>query len=299
MNKEKKYRRSKIAIVCYVLAFLMLAYTCYTMGNTVATINQYYAQYDMSATPQEYITYILQGGLEPLFQTIVIFMLGFILDAVRKNNPANYKSDDDIADEKMAKTEAKDAKQYAKAEAAAAAKKGKELTARESVKADFAKSLEEELKADDAAAQKPKSQRKPRNNQRKSSGENKSRESADSNGERKNNQRSGAKKKQEGDGAEKSGKKSSGNKGGNRRGRKPAEDKAKTDIKPAAEEAKADVKAVAEEAKTDVKAAVEETKADFKAAAEEVKSEVRSAAETEVTAADGFSVTIAGEDNNN
>ena len=295
MNKAKKYRRSKIAIACYVLAFLMLAYACYTIGNTVATINQYYAQYDMNATPQEYITYILQGGLQPLMYTIVIFMLGYILDAVRKNNPANYKSDDDIADEKMAKTEAKDAKQFARAEAAAA-KKGKEITTEAAVKADFAKSLEEELKSDDAAAQKPKTQRKPRNNQRKPSGDNKSKAAADQNGERKNSQKSGgAKKKQDNADAEKSEKteKKGGSRGGNRRGRKPAADKdnaadsVKTEVKPAAEEAKA---------------AVEEARADAKAAAvaafEDEKNEILPSEEAAAPAADGFSVTITGDDNN-
>ncbi len=152
MNKpEKKYRRSAISVACYVLAAVMLAYVCYTIGNTVQTINDYYAQYGISAQPMEYITYCLQSALQPLFYTIVLFMLGCILDAVRMNNENNYKTDEEIREELEAKQQAKEAKKLAKGEAAAIAA-GNVTTDEASVEADFARSLDAELKADGLVA---------------------------------------------------------------------------------------------------------------------------------------------------
>ena len=166
MNKNgKKYRRSGVAIACYVIAALMLVYVCYQIGNTVSTINDYYAQVDgISATPAEYITYCTQAALQPFFYALATFMLGFILDAVRMNNKANYMSDEELLAAKEAKKEARDAKKYAKGEAAAA-KAGNVTTTEKSVEADFAKSLDEELKADER-----KSGNGNRGGQRKSGG---------------------------------------------------------------------------------------------------------------------------------
>lgn len=146
-NPEKKYRSSVISIVCYVLAAAMLSYVCYTIGNTVHTINDYYAQYGISAQPMEYITYCLQSALQPMFYTIVLFMLGCILDAVRMNNENNYKTDEEIREALEAKQQAKEAKKLAKGEAAAIAA-GNVTTDEASVEADFARSLDAELKAD-------------------------------------------------------------------------------------------------------------------------------------------------------
>ncbi len=156
MDKNvKKYRRSAISIVCYVFAALMVLYIFYLIGSTVATINQYYAQYDMKAQPMEYVTYIMQTILEPLINTVVLFMFGYILDEVRKNNSAYYVSDEELEEAKIAKQEAKAVKKAAKVEAAAL-KAGDMTVTEQSVEADFAKSLDEELKA----AEKKSSQKK-------------------------------------------------------------------------------------------------------------------------------------------
>ena len=119
-DQKKKFRRSAVTTICYVLAALMLIYTCYQIGSTVHTINEYYGQYGMQATAVEYLTYTAQAALTPLFNTIVLFMLARILDEVRKNNPANYRSDEDIVESGIAKKEAKDAKKFEKGEKAAA-----------------------------------------------------------------------------------------------------------------------------------------------------------------------------------
>lgn len=148
MKKEdKKYRRSGISVACYVLAAAMLVYVFYLIGGTVQTINEYYGQYGINAQPMEYITYSLQAALQPIVYTVVFFMLGYILDAVRMNNKDNYKTDEEIREAVEAKKQAKEAKKLAKGEAAAI-KAGNIVTDEESVEADFARSLDEELRAD-------------------------------------------------------------------------------------------------------------------------------------------------------
>lgn len=160
-DTKKKFRRSAATVICYVLAALMLIYTCYQIGSTIHMINEYYAQYGMSATPLEYFTYISQNALTPLINAVVFFMLAKILDEVRKNNPANYKSDDDIIEEDAAKKEAKDQKKIDKGEKAAAkaaekagAKTVSETKEDEPVIADFTTAAEEP-KAEEAAEKKP------------------------------------------------------------------------------------------------------------------------------------------------
>ena len=119
-DKKKKFRRSPVTIICYVLAALMLIYTCYQGGTTVHQINEYYGQYGMKATPVEYITYVGQAIMATLINAIVLFMLAKIHDDVRKKNPANFRSDEDIAEAAEEKKAAKDTKQFEKGEKAAA-----------------------------------------------------------------------------------------------------------------------------------------------------------------------------------
>ena len=168
---EKKYRRSKVSVACYVIAALMFGYVCFQIGSTVQTINEYYAQYGMSAQPIEYVTYTLQAALQPIVYTIVIFMLGYILDAVRRNNKAYYLTEEELIDAAEAKKQAREAKKLAKGEAAAA-KAGNVTTTEKSVEADFAKSLDEELKADEMKAEAKAENRKPRNYNYNRSGQN-------------------------------------------------------------------------------------------------------------------------------
>lgn len=176
MNTEKKYRRSALVIVCYILAALMALYTCYQLGYTVYTIRQYYAQYNMNATPMEYVTYLTQNGLQPLVNTVIFFMLAAILDAVRKNNPANYLSDEDIADAKMEKRADKDAKQFEKKEAAAEKAGRKPASKEEPVVADFTSDKADKEETKKPAARK-NSGRKPaakKNTDKKADGEGRS-----------------------------------------------------------------------------------------------------------------------------
>ena len=147
MDKIKIYRRSGVSVACYVFAAIILIYTCYTAGGTVNQINEYYAQYGMSAQASEYITYVAQSVLPYLFYAVATFMLGYILDAVRKTDPKNYMTEEEYADLKAAKKEAKEAKKIAKGEKKAAAKAASEANNEQSMAEDFASDLDKELKA--------------------------------------------------------------------------------------------------------------------------------------------------------
>ena len=137
-EKMKKFRRSPFTIACYVFAALFAAYFIAVLISTVTTITQYYAAYDMSPTFGEVVTYLFQQGLTPLVAAIVTFMSGIILDEVRKGNPANWASDEEISEAKEAKRLAKEAKQIAKGEAAAAAAAAAEtLDTSEEIKPEF------------------------------------------------------------------------------------------------------------------------------------------------------------------
>ncbi len=134
---NKKFMQSPIAIVCYVFAALMMIYACYQAGSTIDQINQYYMSMGTQARPIEYILYVPQAMLGSLVNAFIFFMGGYILNAVRKLDPKNYKSEAEIKKEKAAK-EAKKAEK----EAAKAAVKEPAKTAKES----FEESLEAELK---------------------------------------------------------------------------------------------------------------------------------------------------------
>ena len=119
-DKKKKFRRSPVTVICFVLAALMLIYACYQGGSTIHQINDYYAQYGMKAKPAEYLTYVSQSIMATLINAIVLFMLAKIHDDVRRNNPANFMSDEELVEAAEAKKAAKDSKQFEKGEKAAA-----------------------------------------------------------------------------------------------------------------------------------------------------------------------------------
>ena len=230
-DNEKKYRRSAMSVICYVIALLMLFYIVYLAGSTVAQINAYYAQYDMSAKPMEYVTYIMQTILEPLINAVIFFMLGYILDEVRKNNKAYYLSDEDIEQAKIARQEAKAARQEEKAAKKAAAEDAAAVKAdfaagEMSVEEDFVKSLDEELNKADV---KQAPRKRPNNsNGQKKTGENKpNQKSQNGQGNQSSRSNQGSQGKKNPDGAK------TGNGSGNRRksNKKPAADKPDAEAK--------------------------------------------------------------------
>ena len=244
-NDVKKYRLSPVAVISYAIAVMILLFVCYQVGKMVGEINQYYAAQGLKPAFSDYFVYTIPAMLPSLRNCFIFFMLGYILDAVRKNNPANYKTQEEIEEEKIARQEAREARKAARGEAAAA-KAGNIVEEGSSVEADFAKSLEEELKADGKGQfkQYKKPERKSGNN---GSGEKKtvkkggnrsanSRKKADGAGSGRNNSNNGGNNNNGGSNAGKN----SGNGGrgnnannNNHRGgtRKPAADKAKPAVK--------------------------------------------------------------------
>lgn len=181
-KNEKKFIQSPVAIICYVLAALLLVYACYQGGSTVGQINEYYAGYGMSAKPSEYVMYVFQAMMEPVLHAIVIFMAGYILTAVRKLDPKNYKTAAEIADMEESKKEAKEKKQVAKGDAKAAMA-GHKVSHEDSVRADFAESLDAELKAEG----------KPAKSTSRKSGQSKSKNTQNKSGSKSESDKSGSK----------------------------------------------------------------------------------------------------------
>ena len=140
----KKFRKSPIAIVCYVFAAVFAAYFVATEVNTISTIYEYYAPYGVAPTVGEVVGYMVQQGMQPLAYAILVCMAGIILEAVRKLNPANWATDDEIADAKEAKKAAREAKKIAKGEAAKAAAEAEMADEDEQIKPEFAATVADE-----------------------------------------------------------------------------------------------------------------------------------------------------------
>lgn len=86
----KKFKKSPIAIVCYVFAAIFAVYLISTEVSSVHSIYEYYAPYDMTPGFSEVLMYAIQQGITPLAAAIVTCMAGLILEEVRKLNPANW-----------------------------------------------------------------------------------------------------------------------------------------------------------------------------------------------------------------
>ena len=124
----KKFKKSPIAVISYVIAAALAVYFCVVAVQTVNTINDYYASYGMTAAPGETISYIMQQGLNYLIYAVVIFLEGFILDSVRKLDPANWATEDEIAEAKkvVATEAAEDEEEAGEVEVDAEAEEDKE-----------------------------------------------------------------------------------------------------------------------------------------------------------------------------
>lgn len=232
-STEKKFRISPLTIVCYAIAAFIVIYMCYIAGSTVNQINEYYAQFEMSAKATDYIMYIGQALASPAASAFTFFMLGYILDAVKRCDPKSYKSDAEIEDEKMAKKEARDAKAFAKGEKAAA-KAASEKSDEDKVAADFANDLDKELKSSSVAAKK-KPQRRPaaaKNGEKTSGGSRKQpqKKNGGSSTNRSGNRKPGTSGKAAGKPADKPAKKAT-DKPANKPADKPADKKENDDFK--------------------------------------------------------------------
>ena len=129
---EKKFRKSPIAIACYVIAAILLVYTCYAIGSTISYLSSQFATYGMSMSDElgYVVSSVISVVVQPLASAIIIFMAGYILEELRSQNPCYYLTDAEYAakkaekeKKKAAKAEAKAAKEEKKAEDKAEAEK--------------------------------------------------------------------------------------------------------------------------------------------------------------------------------
>ena len=88
--KEKVLKKSPIVIALYVVAVLLLAYSVYTVIQTLAAIASYADQMEGGLGIGETIGYILQSLVTPLTSMITVAGVAYTLNEVRKLNPANY-----------------------------------------------------------------------------------------------------------------------------------------------------------------------------------------------------------------
>lgn len=139
----KKFRKSPVAICCYVFAAIFAAYLVATEVSTISTIYEYYAPYDMTPTFGEVVSYMIQQGAQPLVAAVLTLMAGLTYEQVRRLNPANWATDDEIAEAKEAKAMAREARQIAKGEAARAAAEAA-MDDSEGIKPEFAAAVAEE-----------------------------------------------------------------------------------------------------------------------------------------------------------
>lgn len=90
--KMKKYKVSPVSIIAYVVAALLLVNFCVSAIQTVSQVNQYYAQYGMTAEITEIASYVIENCLTPLVLAFLAFLGGYTLSQVWKLNPDHVKT---------------------------------------------------------------------------------------------------------------------------------------------------------------------------------------------------------------
>lgn len=154
---EKKLRKSPVTIILFVLAAIMLVYTLYLVGSTIAYIINYYAQYGMSPQIGESVGYVLQAVYQPLSLAALLGAAAFILKEVRALNPANYVTKEELEAAKAAKKAVKNATKEVEVETAEAKEEANEEVAeeaKEEVAEEVAEETEEEKNDSDVHVQK-------------------------------------------------------------------------------------------------------------------------------------------------
>lgn len=139
---KKKFRRDAVTIICYVIALIFLFYIFYRAGKMFALINSYFAGFGVKPELRDYVVYTIPELIAPFRNGALIFMFGYILDAIRKNNPDNYATEEELVEARIAKKEAREAKKFARGEAAAAKAGAEKVVKEAAVEADFAAETE-------------------------------------------------------------------------------------------------------------------------------------------------------------
>ena len=131
---NKKLKSSKITIGLYVCTGIVSVSALYAIFNSITYLRNYFKTYGSSIGEHfgDALAYILNQSLSYIVFAILLFAASVVLNEVRKLNPDNY-----ISDEEMQALAAAKAEKNAKA-AEAKAMKEAEKAAKEAAKAETA-----------------------------------------------------------------------------------------------------------------------------------------------------------------
>ena len=79
-----------------------------------ATTADYYSAYDMSFNMGDAVLYAIEQAMATLTFAFIAFISGWIISEVRRQNPDNFRTVEEVEAEKAAKKAAKEAKVAAK-----------------------------------------------------------------------------------------------------------------------------------------------------------------------------------------
>lgn len=146
---NKKLKTSKVIIGLYVCTGIVSVYALYAIFNSITYLRNYFKTYGSSIGEHfgDALSYILNQSLSYIVFAVLIFAAATVLHEVRKLNPDNYLSQEELqilavkkaekeakaAEAKAVKEAKKVAKETAKAEAAVEPAKLGEVAVEEEV----------------------------------------------------------------------------------------------------------------------------------------------------------------------
>lgn len=112
-EEKKKFMRSPVTIACYIIAALMLIFFATQFKSAWDTGAEYYNAYELEQEKLEIILYAFQSALTSLLFAFVAFIGGFGISEVRKTNPENYKTAEELMAAKEARLQKKEERRKA------------------------------------------------------------------------------------------------------------------------------------------------------------------------------------------
>ena len=104
---NKKLKRSKVTIGLYVCTGIVSVYALYAIFNSISYLRNYFKTYG-STIGQHFgdaLSYILNQSLSYIVFAVLLFTASVVLTEVRKLNPDNYMSAEELALIEAAKAE--------------------------------------------------------------------------------------------------------------------------------------------------------------------------------------------------
>ena len=99
---NKKLKRSKVTIGLYVCTGIVSVYALYAIFNSISYLRNYFKTYGSTIGQH---SYILNQSLSYIVFAVLLFTVSVVLTEVRKLNPDNYMSAEELALIEAAKAE--------------------------------------------------------------------------------------------------------------------------------------------------------------------------------------------------